>query len=181
MQIHEGNLLKAYDYDSVNRQQGLEALEIDWEQYHQLHGAGAAWVEVKIPVVPNCPYRMVYLFAYNDVASVATYCYGEFKAMFNNRVMAKIPFTMTGTSGTIGTTPILPTGSYFHPAFQSGAFAPMADSITFSRLGQTGYIQIAGFKLVVTADTLIWTPLQQVATGGNACTFFACKSMRDMN
>jgi len=172
--------LKAYDYNAnQNFGAGLSGAEVDWEQYHQLHGAGAAWVEVKIPVVPNCPFRMVYLLAYNDVATIGAYVYGEFKAVFNNRITAKIPFTFSGTSGVVNPLSGLPTGGLFHPAFSSGVGNTADDCIFASRIGQAGFLQLTGFKLVVTADTLIWTPLQQVASAGNACTIFACKSMRD--
>ena len=175
--------MDAYDY-SANQQAiagspgaGGQIYEVDWAYYHQLHGAGAVWPEIRINVAPNCPYRSVYLNAYNDVGTAGAYTYGELKAMFNNRVVAKIPLTFN-VLGTATALSGLPTGAAFMPSFQTGATAQDSDMIVFSRINNANYIGLPPFRLVVTADTLIWTPLQQVASAGNACTFFACKSMR---
>jgi len=178
--------MDAYNY-SANQQaiagspgDGGLIYEVGWDMYHQLHGAGASWQEVKISVVPNCPYRMVYLCAYNDVGTSGSYVYGEFKAMYNNRVMAKIPYTFN-VVGSATALSGLPTGATFMPGFQTSAVAQDIDAMLFSRIGNATYVQLTGIRLVVSADTLIWTPLQQVVPGGagNACTLLACKSMRE--
>lgn len=172
----------SYGYATAkNRQQGEDRYEADWQHYHQLQGAGAAWAETRIRTPYSLPYKRIYLAPYNDVGTVNSVCNGFLRCFYNHAEVFKIPLSYTFAGAGPGNQSTLPnTTAILQPGNQTGLAIDHPDQIMFSRIATTSIQTIMPIRLMLTCDEIVWTPVQQVAAAGNACTFLACLSLRDI-
>jgi len=173
----------SYGYSSQNARQGLglqssdiDVAEGEFQFLHQLE-SGTTWAsKYQLRVSPQLLYRKLYILAYNDAGTANAYCHGRLTFNYNGRAT----FTTLLTFAISGTAPVLtglPTIGVLQPSYQTGA-GTTTDGITISRPITAGYVFISPWSLYLTADTITFDVIQQVASASRAVMLLACKSMK---
>jgi len=172
-----------YQFSARNAQQGigngptdLEVAEGDFQFIH-FASTGANWEsKYELNISPQCLYRKLYINAYNDASTNGSYLHGRLTFKYNRRDVFSTLFTFVNQ----GTAPIitgLPTIGAMMPGMQTG-LGTSTDGLVITRPVTAGYIFISPIALYLTADTVVFEKIQEVATASRGVMFMAVKSMK---